>query len=121
MKQTELSLISRLDGPSVVPPVEIAKITSYREACRMCWVHRRVQGMTKARLAEVTGMRPSHISEYFSPDLFDTNGRELRDMPGKYVKSLERVAGNTFISQWHAMQSNLTVLESIGYAAHQAA
>jgi hypothetical protein len=113
MEQMQLQLLGRLDAPSLVPHGEIAKVKSYREAVRMCWAHRRVQTMTKARMAEETGMRSSHVTEYFSPAATDSRGRELRDMPAKYISALERVAGNTFVTQYLAAQSKLTVLELV--------
>lgn len=108
-----LNLLGRLDGPSVVPAAEVAKITSYREAVIACWINRRVSRMSRATLCELTGMRPSHVSDYFNPVGVDRRGHELRDMPAKYVPAFELAAGNTFVSQWLAMQSKLTVLESI--------
>jgi hypothetical protein len=113
MGQLQLQLLGRLDAPSLVPHVEILKIKTYREAVRMCWAFRRVQSMTKSRLCEETGMRASHATDYLSSDTFDRHGREVRDMPAKYVPAMERVAGNTFITQWLALQSKLTVLELV--------
>ena len=120
MSQLELKLLGRIDGPSVVPADEINKISSYREACVACWLHRRVKSMTKATLAEVTGMHPSHLSDYLNPSGVDGRGRDLREMPGKYVPAFEHAAGNTFVSQWLAVQSKLTVLEAM-IAARDAA
>ena len=111
--QLQLRLFGRIDAPSVVPAVEVAKIRSYREACIACWVNRRVMGMTQATLAELTGMRPSHISDYLCTDSQDKRGDDRREMPAKYLTAFEVAAGNTFVTQWLAMQSKLTVLESL--------
>ena len=105
MEQLELNIIGCIDGPRPVSPQELAKIGSYREACIACWINRRIKNMTKTRLAELTGMRPSHIPDYFAASPIDGNGREQRDMPGKFIAGLERAAGNTIVSQWQAAQT----------------
>lgn len=105
MSQLELHLLGRMDGPSAVPADEIAKIRTYRDACTWCWMNRRIKSMTASSLAERTGMRPSHISDYFAADPIDNKGRKRRNMPGEYVPALELVAGNTAISQWMAAQT----------------
>lgn len=69
--------------------------------------------MTRATLAELTGMRASHITDYFEASPLDKHKNERRDMPAKYIKSFEAVCGNTFVSQFIAHQSQLTVLESM--------
>jgi hypothetical protein len=109
MDQLELRLMSRIDAPSVVPVDAVARIKTYRAAVIACWLYRRIKGMTNASLCEQTGMRPSHVSEYFNPCETDKRGRELRDMPAKYIPALERAAGNTFVSQWLAAQSELPI------------
>jgi hypothetical protein len=113
MSQLQLCLLGRVNGPSVIPVAEIEKIKTYREAVIACWLHRRVRGMTNATLCQITGMRPSHLSDYLSPSEVDKRGNERRDMPAKYIPAFELVAGNTFVSQWLATQSHLTILESI--------
>lgn len=105
MSQLELHLLGRMDGPSAVPASEIAKIKTYRQACIACWIHRRIKNMTAASLAEQTGMRPSHISDYFAADPVDKRGRRRRNMPGEYIPAMELAAGNTYISQWLAVQT----------------
>jgi hypothetical protein len=113
MIQQELKLLGRIDAPSMVPSTAIAEIETYREAVIACWLHRRSKSMTRATLCELTGMRPSHVSDYLSLDLVDRKGRELREMPAKYVPAFERATGNTFVSQWMAMQSKLPVIGSM--------
>lgn len=113
MDQLPLQLLGRIDAPSLVPLVEIAKVKTFREACRMCWLHRRVQRMTVTRLAEETGMRASHLPEYLHVRDLNLHGKAHRDMPGKHIPAMERVCGNTFISQWLGAQSSITALELV--------
>lgn len=113
MSQLHLNLLVRIDGPSVVPQSEIEKLSDEREAVRKCWAHRRVMGMTRTSLAEQTGMRPSHIVHYLSVETHDENGKKLRSMPSKYFKAFQAVAGNTFVSQFHASEQGLTILEAM--------
>lgn len=109
MGQLELKLLGRIDEPSLVPAEAIARIKTFREAVIAGWMHRRVQRMTKATLCEMTGMRPCHVSDYLNPAETDKRGRELRDMPGKYVPAFERACGNSFVSQWLAKQSEVPI------------
>lgn len=113
MIQLELRLIARIDGPSVAPNYAVSALTSYREAVCACWMHRRVAGMTKASLAELTGMRPSHISDYLSLSEKDRRGAERREMPAKYITAFQQATGNCIVTQWLASQDRLTILESL--------
>ena len=117
MDQLQLSLLGCLEGPGAVPASEIAKLRSYREAVVAAWAHRRIKGMTHATLAERTGMRPSHISDYLSTEAHDKNGKERREMPAKYLPAFEAAAGNTFVTQWLMEQSRKAVQESLAAAA----
>lgn len=105
--QLQLPLLCRLDGPSVVPDSHIKACQSYRDAVRLCWSLRRVRGMTTLTLAESAGFPPNHRSDYLSDD------EEKRELPAKYIKAFECVAGNTAISQWIAMNAKLTILEEV--------
>jgi hypothetical protein len=100
-------LLARLEGPSVVPVNLIRLATTYRQAVRLCWALRRVRNMTLRQLAAEAGLIHQHVGDYLNPD--DRPGR--RDLPGGAVEAFECIAGNTFISQWHAMRASLTVLE----------
>lgn len=106
-----MNLMQRLEGPSVVPMSLVTNARTFREACREAWA-RRPKNMTAAMLCQLTGMRPSHASEYFAEAETDAKGRELRDMPAKYLPAFENAIGNSFASQWLAMQSQLTILEA---------
>ena len=106
-----MNLLQRLDGPSVVPMSLVMKAVSFRDACRAAWAAR-PKNMTMATLCQMTGMRPSHASEYFAEGEADAKGREFRDMPAKYLPAFEEAIGNSFASQWLAMQSQLTILEA---------
>ena len=107
--QPELPLLARLDGPSVAPPALVALCESYRDAVRMCWYYRRVKRMTRAQLASEAGLYPQHVSDYLSGD----DEPHRRSLPGDRVAEFESVCGNTLISQWHALQARLTVLEEM--------
>jgi UPF0288 family protein (methanogenesis marker protein 3) len=113
MSQIELALMGRVDGPKAVPHSEVLKIETYRDAVRMSWVHRRSQRMTQATLGELTGMHPQHIADYLCDSTVDRKGKDRRDMPAKYIRDFEVVTGNTFVTQWLAHQSGLTILESM--------
>lgn len=107
MQQISLPLLCRLDAPSVVPSRHIAELQSYRDAVRLCWELRRVRNMTQARLAEEAGLYPAHVTCYLR------DGKHQRDLPGGGVRGFQLACGNTAISQWLALQGQLTVLEEI--------
>jgi hypothetical protein len=113
MGQIDLALMGVIDGAKAVPQGEVAKVASYREAVRMAWAHRRSQRMTRQTLAELTGMYPQHVSDYLADDDHDRHGKERRDMPARFIKEFEAVTGNTFVSQWLAYKSGLTVLQGL--------
>jgi hypothetical protein len=96
----------------VMPPEVVMSIKSYRQACRLAWKLRALSNLTKRTLAEYTGCYPSHITDYFS---IHDNRREL---PARHIAAVERVLGNTVISQWLAQQSHLTVLEEMQAERH---
>lgn len=98
----------------VVPPQVVMGIKSYRHACRLAWKLRRVRNLTGRTLAGECGLYASHVSDYFS------TVDHRRELPAKHVAAVERVLGNTVISQWLAQQSQLTVLEEM-QAARRAA
>ena len=95
----------------VVPPEVVMGIKSYRHACRLAWKLRHPR-ITQRTLAELAGLYPSHVSDYFSLH------EQRRELPAKCVAPTERVIGNTVISQYLAQQSCLTVLEEM--QAHRA-
>lgn len=107
MEQIPLTLLCRLDAPSVVPSKHIAELRSYREAVQLCWQLRRVRNMTQVRLAEEAGLYPAHVTCYLR------EGKHKRDLPGSGVRGFQLACGNTAISQWLALQGQLTVLEEI--------
>ena len=96
----------------VVPPQVIASIKSYRHACRLAWKIKRTR-LTQRTLAELAGLYPSHVSDYFSVHA------HRRQLPAEHIAAVEAVIGNTVISQWLAQQSHLTVLEEL-QAQHRA-
>ena len=106
-QQLPLPLLCRLDAPSVVPAEVVAQCKPYREAVRLCWELRRVRNMTRARLAEEAGLYAPHVSCYLN------DNERSRDLPGGAVRGFEWACGNTAISQWHAMNAQLTCLEEM--------
>jgi hypothetical protein len=107
MEQMPLRLLCRLDAPSVVPPSEVAKCKTYRDAVKLCWKLRRVRNMTQRQLAEEAGLYAPHVTCYLH------NSARPRDLPGHAVRGFEWACGNTAISQWHSLQAKLTVVEEI--------
>ena len=87
---------------------EIASCPSYRCAVRLCWAHRRSQGMTQRTLAEYAGLYPSHVSDYLSSDAVGK-----RTLPADKVAAFEQVCGNRAITQWEMKQRGLTILEEV--------
>lgn len=63
--------------------------------------------MTRARLAEEAGLYAPHVS-----CCLNDNDRS-RDLPGSAVRGFEWACGNTAISQWHALNAQLTCLEEM--------
>ena len=98
----------------VVPPEVVMGVRSYRHACRLAWKLRAVRNLTRRTLAESCGLYTSHVSDYFSLH------EQRRELPARHIAAVERVLGNTVISQWLAQQSQLTVLEEM-QAARRAA
>lgn len=113
MSQSGLALLGVIEGPRPMPQSQVEAIRSYREAVRMAWAHRRSQRMTRQTMAELTGMYQQHVSDYLAEEDRDRKGKERRDMPARYIKEFEAVTGNTFVSQWLAHQSGLTVLQGL--------
>lgn len=108
MEQMRLTgLLCRLDAPAVVDPKLVAACKTYREAVRLCWEKRRVKNLTKAALAERTGLYASHITCYLE------DVKTKRDLPGWAVRAFEWECGNTAISQWFNVGAKLTVLEEM--------
>jgi hypothetical protein len=117
MNQLQLGLLGMVDGPGAIPVEEVAKARTYREAVVAGWLHRRVKGMSMRTLAEVTGMRASHLSDYLSPVGIDSKGRERREMPAKFLPKFEAAMGNTFVTQWLMEESRRAVHEALAAAA----
>lgn len=105
--QRELPLLGVLEPPKVYPRETISLVRTYREAVRLAWAHRRVRGMTKQQLAGEACLYASHVTDYLHED--DRPSR--RDLPAHKIAEFESVIGNRILSQWMAMQSELTVLE----------
>jgi hypothetical protein len=108
----DLPLIGGVVQPQrlVLPPEAVMRIPSYRHACRLAWRLRRVR-ITQRTLAAHAGLYPSHVSDYFSVH------EERRELPARHVAPVERVLGNTVISQYLAHASKLTLLEEMQAAS----
>ena len=107
--QREMPLLQRLEGPSVVPVELLRNVRTYRQACRLAWALRRNKGLTYRELAVNAGLVFQHVGDYFNPD----DEKHRRSLPGEAVSRVEAEFGNTAISQWHALQAKLTVLEEM--------
>lgn len=107
--QLELPLLCRIDGPSVVNPEVVRTVHSYREACRLCRRLSPRRTMTLRQVAEEAGLVAQHVGDYFNGD----DRKMRRDLPAHAVPAIERVMGNTAISQWLAAQAKLTVVEEL--------
>ena len=107
--QMEFPLFQRMEGPSVVPYELLRTAKTYRQAVRLCWGLRRIKKVTFRQLAAECGLIYQHVGDYFNAD--DKPGR--RDLPGERVRVVEEFLGNTAISQWHARNVGLTVLEEM--------
>ena len=90
----------------VLPPEVVMRIRTYRQACRLAWKLRNPR-VTQRTLAELAGLYPSHVSDYFSVH----DGR--RDLPAKHVGAVCAVLGNTVIAQYLAQACQVTVLEEL--------
>lgn len=103
-----LPLLGGLVQPQrlVVPPAVVMQLRSFRHACRLAWKLRNPR-ITQRTLAELAGLYPSHVSDYFCVH------EQRRELPARHVAAVERVLGNTVISQWLTQQSGLTVLEEM--------
>ena len=106
---TELPLLGGVIQPQrlVVPGTVIRRLATWRAACRLAWKLRQRKTMTYRQLAEAAGLYPSHVSDYFSVQ------DKPRELPARQVDPVERVLGNTVMSQWLAWRSRLTVLEEL--------
>jgi len=90
-----------------LPDDLIASCGAYKAAVRLCWVYRRIQGMTKRTLAERAGLYPSHVSDYLSQD------ESKRDLPADSISAVETICGNRAITQWEMKQRGLTIMEEV--------
>lgn len=114
-RSLDLPLLGGVVQPQrlVVAPEVIRGLKDYRHACRLAWKLRRTR-ITQAQLGQLcTGLYQSHISDYFSVKPTMKNGKPRRELPAKAIGEVERILGNTVISQFQAYDARLTVLEEI--------
>jgi hypothetical protein len=89
-----------------VSPEIVANLKTYREAVRWAWLRRRRVNMTQRILCEEVGSYPPHVSDYLNAD----DALKRRDLPASKVAAFETAVGNTAVSQWLALQSELPVV-----------
>lgn len=103
--QLTLPMLTYYAGPRLIDQELVLACRTYREAVRACWDMRTRRGLTKRALAEGAGLYPSHVSDYISDD------ESKRELPAKHINAFEIECGNRFITQWHARQAGVTILE----------
>lgn len=109
MDQLSFPLLARIEKPSIAPTQAVKSCKTFREACRLCWAHRRVHRMTLRQLAIEAGLRPQLITDYLHPD----DGPQRRSLPADRIADFEAIVGNNLVSQWVAARADLTVLEEM--------
>ncbi len=90
----------------VVPPEVVMGLKSYRHACRLAWKLRNPR-ITQRTLAELAGLYPSHVSDYFC------TREDRRELPARHVGAVCQVLGNTVIVQYLAQAGQVTLLEEM--------
>lgn len=113
--QLTLPMLTVYTGPRLIDNEIVLACRSYREAVRACWDMRTRRNLTKRRLAEEAQLYASHVSDYIS----DNDCK--RELPAKHVNEFEIACGNRMISQWLAVQANLTILEQFVQGARRVA
>lgn len=106
----ELRLLGGVvNAPAFLPVQVIEACSTYREAVRLSWAHRRIKAMTQRSLAEYIGCYPSHVSDYLHSD--DKDSR--RDLPAEKVNAFAATVGNWGVQQWLVRQAKLTLMEEV--------
>lgn len=109
MEQMPLSLLGRLDAPSVVDPRLIDQCKTYRDAVKLCWQLRRVRNMTQAQLAQEAELYAPHVTTYLK------DSKRQRDLPGWGIRGFEWACGNTAVTQWINRGARLAVVEEMSF------
>lgn len=104
--QLMLPMLTRIDGPAMVPPQDVAQLSTFRAVVRYAWSKRKRVHMTQRALAEELGTYASHITDYLNADDAPTR----KSLPAEKVAAFDCAVGNTAVSQWLAMRSNLPVV-----------
>jgi hypothetical protein len=104
--QLQLPMLTYYTGPKLVPLEVVAGVPTYREAVRLCWQMRLRTSLTRRALAEEAGLYASHVTDYLSAE------HSKRELPARHIAAMEVACGNRVITQWLAMQANLTILET---------
>lgn len=74
--------------------------------CQCAWACGSNCALTLRQLAEELGCYASHVSDYLNPD----DAPMRRNLPADKVAAFDYAVGNTAVSQWLAMRSNLPVM-----------
>lgn len=109
MEQRELQVMGVIPAPKPVPSGMVNACRTYREAVRMAWALRRVQGDTLASFCAAHGLTPQHLSDYLNKD----DGPKRRNLPADHLRKFNQGVGNTLVTQWLVAQDGLTLLEEM--------
>lgn len=104
--QMHLPMLTRIDGPSMVAASALQELATFRTVLRFAWMRRKRSSLTLRQLAEELGCYASHVSDYLNPD----DAPMRRNLPADKVAAFDYAVGNTAVSQWLAMRSNLPVM-----------
>lgn len=94
-------------------PREVEACQTYRDACRLCWRHRKVPGLLFRTLAELCDLDATSVTDYFHPDARNRKNITRRKLPAEAIPAVERVLGNRAISQWLAYAGEYRIAEEV--------
>jgi len=109
--QREFPLLTRIDGPPIVPYHVLQHAKSYRQAVRLAlWIARRERPALKpVDIAREVGITRQHCTDYF----IECDKPTRRSLPAERVAAVEKCLKNSAISQWLARNAKFTVLEEL--------
>lgn len=96
-----------------LPDEEIAKCSTFRDACALAWKHRAVVGMTHQMLAALADLQHQHVSDYFHADPLNSKGYARRPLPAEKIDEVERVLGNHVLTQFLVWRGQMTLMEAV--------
>lgn len=104
----ELPLLAEMPGPTFLPAAEIEGCKTHRDAVRLCWMRRRVKGMTQAYAAALLGVHAPHMSCFLS-----AKPKTGRSLPADAEAEFQNICGNYAIQQWRVRQAGLHLAEEM--------